>query len=160
VISYHNIHRDLIDLGASVNLLPFTVYERLGLGGLKLIKMAIQLANRSTRVYRGMVEDVLIKVREFIFPADFAVRETEGVMNTENEILIILGRPYLATSNALTNSRDGKLKLTFENMTIELNMFNFQNNQRVLMMLTTNPLIWLGDLALGEVDVDYEEELM
>ena len=56
-----------------------------------------------TRLPRGMVEGVLIKVGEFIFPVDFVVLKTEGVLCTENEILIILGRPFLATSNALIN---------------------------------------------------------
>ena len=56
------MQRALLDLGASVNLLPFTEYERLGLGELKPTKMVIQLANRSTRLPRGVVEDVLNRV--------------------------------------------------------------------------------------------------
>jgi len=49
------------------------------------------LADRFTRLPRGMVDDVLIKVGEFIFSMDFAVLETEGVMSTKNEIPVILG---------------------------------------------------------------------
>ena len=54
VIGDQLIHRALLDLGASVNLIPFTEYERLGLGELKLTKMVIQLADRSTRLPRGL----------------------------------------------------------------------------------------------------------
>jgi len=77
VIGYHNIHRALLELGASVNLLPFTMYERFGLGELKPTTTVFQLADQSTRLFREMVEDVLIKVGEFIFLVDFIVLETE-----------------------------------------------------------------------------------
>jgi len=71
----------LLDLGVSVNLIPFTEYETLELGELKPTKMVIQLADRSTRVPRGMVEDVLIRVGEFSYPVDFVVVKTEKVSN-------------------------------------------------------------------------------
>jgi len=61
----------LLNLEANVNLIPFTEYERLGLGELKPTKMVIQLADRSTRLPRGIVEDMLIRVGEFIYPVDF-----------------------------------------------------------------------------------------
>ena len=71
-----------------------------------------------------IVEDVLIKVGDFVFPVDFVVLETQPVSNPKNQIPIILGRPFLATSNALINCRNGSMKLTFGNMTIDLNIFN------------------------------------
>jgi len=99
-------------------------YERLGLGEIKSTKMFLQLTNHSTRLFRGMVEDVLIKVRKFIFLVDFVILETEVVMNPKNEIPVILGRPFFATSNALINYRDRKMKFTFRNMTKQLDVFN------------------------------------
>jgi len=81
VIGDQLIYRALLDLEASVNLIPFTKYERLELGELKPTKMVIQLADRLTRVPRGIVEDVLIRVGEFIYPVDFVVIETEKVSN-------------------------------------------------------------------------------
>jgi len=62
-------------LGVSINVLPFTMYEMLGLGELKTTRMALELANHSTKLPRGMVKDVLIKVGEFIFSVDFVVLE-------------------------------------------------------------------------------------
>ena len=64
-----------------------------------------------------MVEDVLIRVSEFIYPANFVVLETERVANVANEILVILGSPFLVTVNALINCRNNMMRLFFGNMT-------------------------------------------
>ena len=124
IIGNTRIERALLDLGASVNLLPFSVYEQLGLGELKTTYVVLQLADRSIKVPKGIVEDVLVQIDKFYFPVDFIVLDTEPVAQTHTQIPIILGRPFLATSNALINCRNGILKLSFENMTLELNMFN------------------------------------
>jgi len=79
------------------------VYERLGLGVLKPTKMVLQLAHHSSRHAGGRIEDVLIKVEEFIFPLYIVVLETEVVISPKNEIPVILGQLFLATSNALVN---------------------------------------------------------
>ena len=71
---------------------------------------------------------MLIKVNEFIRPVDFVILETAPVENPRGQIPLILGRPFLATSNALINCRSGlMMKLTFDNMTIDLNIFNLGN---------------------------------
>ena len=62
---------------------------------LKPTKMVLQLANHSTRLARGMVEDVLIEVGEFILSVKFIMLETEVVTSPKKEILVILGRPSL-----------------------------------------------------------------
>jgi len=62
-------------------LIPFTEYETLELGELKPTKMVIQLADRSSRVPKGIVKDVPIRVGEFIYPLDFVMIETEKVSN-------------------------------------------------------------------------------
>jgi hypothetical protein len=63
----------LLDLGASVNLLPYSVYVQLGLGELKPTSVTLQLADRSMKVPRGIIEDVLIKVDKFYYLVDFIV---------------------------------------------------------------------------------------
>jgi len=93
---------------------------------LKPTEMAIQLDHRSTRVPRRIVEDVLIRVGEFIYPMDFIVIETEKVSNLASQVPVILGHPFLATASALINCRNGVMRMSFGNMTIELNMFNMQ----------------------------------
>ena len=62
--------------------------------------MMLQLADRSTKYPRGILEDVLVKVDNFIFPVDFVVMDTELVSNTNVQILVIFGRPFLTTIDA------------------------------------------------------------
>ncbi|KAG5553972.1 hypothetical protein RHGRI_011741 [Rhododendron griersonianum] len=77
IIGNHHIDQALLDLGASVNLLPYSVYSQLGLGELKPTQVTLQLADRSVKIPRGVIEDVLIKVDKFYFPVDFIVLDTQ-----------------------------------------------------------------------------------
>ncbi|XP_057958746.1 uncharacterized protein LOC131151522 [Malania oleifera] len=95
IIGESRIGRALLDLGSSVNLLPFSIYEQLGLGELKKTSIVLQLADRSVKP-----------------------------ISTISQTPVILGRPFLATSNALINCRSRVLKLTFRNMTLKMNVFN------------------------------------
>ena len=70
------------------------------------------------------MEDVLIQVDKFYYPVDFIVLDTEPAATWANYVPIILGRPFFATSNAIINCRNGVMQLTFENMTLELNIFH------------------------------------
>jgi hypothetical protein len=92
--------------------------------------MTLQLADRSVKVPRGIVEDVLIKVDKFYFSVDFIVLDTEPVQNVGVQIPVILGRPFLATANALINCRTGVMKISFGNMTVELNIFYISKKPR------------------------------
>ena len=87
----------LCDLGASINIMPLSIFRRLRLGEAKPTRVTLQMANRSIKYPRGLIEDVLIKVDKFIFPTDFVVLD----MEEDHDIPIILGRPFLATDRAL-----------------------------------------------------------
>ena len=126
------IDKSLLDLGASVNLLPYSVYKQLGLGELKPTNITLSLADRSVKIPKGIVEDVLIKVDKFYYPIDFVVLDTERIANEPNHVPIILGRPFLATANAIINCRNGVMKLTFGNMTLELNIFHLNNKHKLV----------------------------
>ena len=76
-----------------------------------------------------MIEDVLVQVDKFYYPVDFVVLYTDLVAKGTNYIPIILGRPFLATSNAIINCRNGVMQLTFGNMTLELNIFYIWSKQ-------------------------------
>ena len=119
-----SVEKALLDLGASVNLLPYSMYKRLGLGELKPTSITLLLADRSIKIPKGTIEDVLIQVDKFYYPVDFVVLDTEPVAVGPNHVPIILGRPFLATSNAIINCRNGVMQLTFGNMTLELNIFH------------------------------------
>ena len=126
------IEKSLLDLGASVNLLPYSVYKQLGLGELKPTNITLSLADRSVKIPKGIVEDVLVKIDKFYYPVDFVVLDTESIANEPNHVQIILGRPFLATANAIINFRNGVMQLTFGNMTLELNIFHLNNQHRLL----------------------------
>ena len=118
------VEKALLDLGASINLLPYSVYKQLGLGELKPTSITLSLADRSIKIPKGIVEDVLIQVDKLYYPVDFVVLDTEPVAVGANYVPIIMGRPFLATSNAIINFRNGVMQLTFGNMTLELNIFH------------------------------------
>ncbi|RVW23658.1 hypothetical protein CK203_093978 [Vitis vinifera] len=117
------VEKALLDLGASVNLLPYSVYKQLGLGELKPTSITLSLADRSVKISRGIIEDVLVQVDNFYYPIDFVVLDTDPIVKEANFVPIILGRSFLATSNAIINCRNGLMQLTFGNMTLELNIF-------------------------------------
>ena len=118
------VEKALLDLGASVNLLPYSMYKQLGLGELKPTSITLPLADRSIKIPKGTVEDVLIQVDKFYYLVDFVILDTEPAATGVNYVPIILGRPFLATSNAIINWRNGVMQLTFRNMTLELNIFH------------------------------------
>ena len=124
------IDKALLDLGASVNLLPYSVYKQLGLGELKPTNITLSLADRSVKIPKGIVEDVLVKVDKFYYPVDFVVLNTELIAIGSNHVPIILGRPFLATSNAIINCRNGVMQLTFGNIILELNIFHLSNKHK------------------------------
>ena len=143
------VEKALLDLGASVNLLPYSVYKQLGLGELKLTSIILSLADRSTKIPKGTVEDVLIQVDKFYYPVDFVVFNTEPVVMGANHVPIILGRPFFATSNAIINCRNGVMKLTFRNMTLELNIFHL--TQKHMQLAEEGPEeIYIIDTILEE----------
>ena len=71
-----SVEKALLDLGASVNLLPYSMYKQLGLGELKPTSITLSLADRSIKIPKGTIEDVLIQVDKFDYPVDFVVLDT------------------------------------------------------------------------------------
>ncbi|CAN6472570.1 unnamed protein product [Victoria cruziana] len=123
VIGDIRVERALLDLGASVNVLPGYFYDMFNLEGLKPISMTIQMADRSVKAPRGVLEDVLLKIEDFVFPVDFVILDMEGV-NVENQTPIILGRPFLATANVCINYRTGVLEISFGDQKLRMNIFH------------------------------------
>ncbi|XP_059623121.1 uncharacterized protein LOC132266286 [Cornus florida] len=91
---------------------------------LKSTSIILQLADRSTKQPRGVIEDVIIKVGKFYFPVDFIVLDTEPVPKPKRHIPVILGRHFLATANVSINCRAGVMDVSFGNMKVCLNIFN------------------------------------
>ncbi|RVW81159.1 Retrovirus-related Pol polyprotein from transposon 17.6 [Vitis vinifera] len=93
------------------------------IGGTHVEKALLDLGQVSQNP-KGVIEDVLVQVDKFYYPVDFVVLDTDSTIKEENYVPIILGRPFLATSNAIINCRNGVMQLTFGNMTLELNIFH------------------------------------
>ena len=106
------------------------MYKQLGLGELKPTNITLSLADRSVKIPKGIVEDVLVKVDKFYYLVDFVVLDTEPIASGPNHMPIILGRPFLATANAIINCRNGVMQLTFGNMTLELNIFHLSHKHK------------------------------
>ncbi|GKB26216.1 reverse transcriptase domain-containing protein [Tanacetum coccineum] len=87
----------LADSGASINLLPYSIYKKLELEALTPTRMTLELANRSISHPLGIAEDVVVRVDDFTFLADFVVVNFEP----DPRVPIILGRPFLRTAKAL-----------------------------------------------------------
>ena len=124
VVGNSKLGHALVDLGASVNLLPYSVYVELGLGELEPTNITLQLDDRSVKIPKGIVKDVLVQVDKFYFSVDFVVLDTQPVVNQGTQFPVILGRPFLATANAIIHCRGGLMILSFGNMTVNLNIFN------------------------------------
>ena len=124
VVGNSKLGHALVDFGASVNLLPYSVYVELWLGELEPTNITLQLDVRSVKIPRGIVKDVLVQVDKFYFSVDFVVLDTQLVVNQGTQFLVILGRPFLATANAIIHCRGGLMTLSFGNMTVNLNIFN------------------------------------
>jgi hypothetical protein len=83
IIGSTEIGKALLILGVGVNLLPYSMYHQLGLGELKPTTTILQLANRSIKKPKRIVEDVIIKVDKFYYSVDFIVLDTEPIPNLE-----------------------------------------------------------------------------
>eukprot|EP00257_Ricinus_communis_P016083 XP_015574138.1 uncharacterized protein LOC8258047 [Ricinus communis] len=106
------VAKAIIDLGASINLMPYSTYAQLGLGELKPTTMSLQLADRSIKYPRGIMEDLLLQVGKLIFLADFVVLDMEGTSAKDKEQTILLGRLFMATTETVIDVHNGKLTMT------------------------------------------------
>ena len=106
------------------------MYKQLGLGELKPTNITLSLADRSSKIPKGIVEDLLIKVEKFYYLVEFVLLDIEPIASGPNHVPIILGRNFLTTSNAIINCRNGVMQLTFGNMSLELNIFHPSNKNK------------------------------
>nr|GEX84306.1 zinc knuckle CX2CX4HX4C [Tanacetum cinerariifolium] len=87
------------DSGASISIMPFFMYKRLGMGMLEPINMMIEMADNTKSIPKGIVKNLLIKIDKFIFHIDFVILD----IIEDFKMPIILGRPLLATAHAKVN---------------------------------------------------------
>ncbi|GKA28370.1 phospholipase-like protein [Tanacetum coccineum] len=83
-------------LGASVNIMPRSIFEHLKVANLKKIDMLVEMTDMSRKVPLGIVENTLVKINKFLFPSDFVIIDMLGEPNET----MILERPFLTTIHA------------------------------------------------------------
>ncbi|CAM8885004.1 unnamed protein product [Rhodiola kirilowii] len=116
------IENCMLDLGASINVLPFSIYSCLKIGPLKPTGLTIQLADRSCKQPEGKIEDVLVQVGKLVFPADFYVLKMENGGPTDHAP-ILLGRPFLKTSKMKIDCGSGMLSMEVEGEVFSFDIF-------------------------------------
>ncbi|CAM8972692.1 unnamed protein product [Rhodiola kirilowii] len=116
------IENCMLDLGASINVLPYSLYLSLRIGPLKPVGLTIQLADRSCTQPLGVIEDVLVQVENLIFPADFYVlkMEDEGAQDQPPNLF---GRPFLNTARTKIDVDSGTLSMEVEDEVINFNIY-------------------------------------
>lgn len=97
----------LINLGASVSCMALSINRKLGIGTIKNTIMTLQFADHSVKKPYGIVEDVIVKIDKFLFPVDFVILK----MPKDEEIPLILGRPFLETGRCMIDIEEGTMTL-------------------------------------------------
>ena len=110
--------RALCDIGASVSLMPYSIYKKLNLEELKPTNICLSMADKSITYPLGILENVPTKVGKFVIPADFMVLE----MEEDLEIPILFGRPFFMTVGAIIDMKRGKITLEVDNEHMEFDV--------------------------------------
>ncbi|GJW97719.1 hypothetical protein Tco_0179527 [Tanacetum coccineum] len=97
----------LVDLGASVSVMPLSTYLNLGLGELAHTRLTVELADRTVKYPKGIAENVLVGIGKFVFPVDFIILD----MPEDIKVPLILGRPFLSTARAKIDVYKRKITL-------------------------------------------------
>ncbi|CAN6586228.1 unnamed protein product [Malus baccata var. baccata] len=121
VIGNTKFEHAMLDLGASINVMPYSIYASMNLGELKNDGVIIQLVDRSHAYPKGVLEDVLVQVDNLIFPADFYVLEMEDSPNV-TPLPILLGRPFMKTARTKIDVFKGTLTMEFDGEIINFNI--------------------------------------
>ena len=119
IIGEHTFSKTLCDLRESINLMPFSVAKNLNLGQNTPTALSLQMVDRSLTFPKGIIEDVLVKVDKFIFLVDFVVLD----MEENRAVLIIFGRPFLSTGQALSDVKNGELTLRVGEDQMKFNLY-------------------------------------
>ncbi|CAN6583472.1 unnamed protein product [Malus baccata var. baccata] len=121
VIGNTKFEHAMLDLGASINVMPYSIHASMNLGELKNDDVIIQLADRSNAYPKRVLEDVLVQVNDLVFPADFYVLEMEDSGHSTS-LPILLGRPFMKTAHTKIDVFKGTLTMEFDGDVIDFNI--------------------------------------
>nr|GFC16833.1 reverse transcriptase domain-containing protein [Tanacetum cinerariifolium] len=106
----------LADLGASINLMPLSIWKKLRLPILNDTKMVLELADRTISKPTGVAENVFVKVGKFYFPADFVILDIVA----DPRVPLSLGRLFLSTAHTLIDVYEGEITLKHDDQSLTL----------------------------------------
>ena len=109
----------LVDLRASINLMPLSMCRRIKNLRVAPTKMTLQLVDRSIIKPYGVVKDALVKVRQFTFPVDFVIMD----IKEDLDIPLILGRPFVLTAKCVVDMGNDNLEMSVEDQKVTFNLF-------------------------------------
>nr|GEV43212.1 reverse transcriptase domain-containing protein [Tanacetum cinerariifolium] len=141
----------LADLGASINIMPLSIWKKLSLTELTPTRMTLELADRSITRPKGVAEDIFVKVGKFHFPTDFVVVDFEA----DPRVPLILGRSFLMTDRALIDVYGEEITLRVNDEAVTFNL-----NQ------TTRYSSTYDDLSVNRIDIidvareEYAQEIL
>ncbi|KAM1255927.1 hypothetical protein ACFX2G_030702 [Malus domestica] len=121
VIGNTRFESAMLDLGASINIMPYSIYASMHLGELKNDGVIIQLADRFNAYPKGVLEDVLVQVNHLIFLADFYVLEMDE-SDQSPTLPILLERPFMKTARTKIDVFNGTLTMEFDGEVINFNL--------------------------------------
>nr|GEW09896.1 DNA-directed DNA polymerase [Tanacetum cinerariifolium] len=159
----------LADLGASINLMPLSIWKKLKLPTLNDTKMVLELADRTISNATGVAENVFVKVGKFYFPANFVVLD----FIADPRVPLILGRPFLSTAHTLIDVYEGEIILCHDDQSLTLkygdkpsiSYNNFQSLNKVNLIDATceeysQEVLGFSDVVSNEVSTPHYEPIV
>nr|GEZ44015.1 reverse transcriptase domain-containing protein [Tanacetum cinerariifolium] len=159
----------LADLGASINLMPLSIWKKLRLPTLNDTEMILELADQTISKPTGVAENVYVKVGKFYFPADFVVLDFVA----DPRVPLILGRPFLSTAHALIDVYEGEIILKHDDQSLTLKCVdtpsisynNFESLNKVDLIDATceeysQEVLGFADVVSNEVSTPYYEPVV
>nr|GEZ53561.1 reverse transcriptase domain-containing protein [Tanacetum cinerariifolium] len=159
----------LADLGASINLMPLSIWKKLRLPTLNDTKMVLELADRTISKPTGVAENVFVKVEKFYFPADFVILDFVADLR----VPLILGRPFLSTAHALIDVYEGEITLRHDILsptlkcgdTPSISYNNLESLNKVDLIDATceeysQEVLGFADVVSNEVSTPYYEPIV
>nr|GEZ90196.1 reverse transcriptase domain-containing protein [Tanacetum cinerariifolium] len=137
----------LADLGASINLMPLSIWKKLKLPTLNDTKMVLELADRTISKPTGVAENVFVKVGKFYFPADFVVLD----FITDSRVSLILGSPFLSTAHAIINVHEREVIIRQDQQSLTIQCGDIPSIKKV------EQINKIDFIDAGGIDFDSEE---
>ncbi|XP_028805369.1 uncharacterized protein LOC114760278 [Neltuma alba] len=146
-----NIANALLDLRATINVMPLSLYTSLGIQTIKSTSMLIQLADMTVRKPKGLLEDIMVKVKDLVIPTDFYVLDMDAPPHIQETL--ILGMPFLRTANTVVSLKDGYITIEVRDKKIQFDVYEAMKHPfKDYSLLDVNAI----DCFIDEAKVEYE----